>query len=193
MASRYFRVDVDFFHKRTCRTLASELGPWAPIVFLSLIARAKDGPVPGTFSYFSEAVALEKLGVEYADLGFTLDGFFKVTGRLKQTSRRRNGLVWDVCLTRYADWQKDSRRYEEAVRKSSKRRETAADTQRTQRGTRSGHNRGSSSSSISTPYPNGKSKTPRPKCHLCSYIATPDPDDLAGHLEDNHGIIQSAA
>lgn len=127
MADRYFRVDVSFFHKNTCRVLLEKLGVGGPLAYLSLCARAKDSTIPGTFIYSSDAVAWEKLGLDPIDVGFTLDEFFTVTGRIKQTSRTRVGRQIHVKLTQYERWQKDSKRYESAVRKSRSRREKTRD------------------------------------------------------------------
>lgn len=193
MADRYFRVDVSFFHKRTCQTLIEKLGPWAPLVFLSLVARCKDSGVPGTFIYPSEAVAWEKLGFEGHDPGFTLDELLDVTGKLKQTSRTRVGRLMHVKLSHYERWQKDSKTYEARVRKSRSRAQSKRDTDVTGAGQArdtSVTKSVSSSSSISTPLPpmNGKSKG-----LLCDLCPTPTrhatAEDLAGHLEDVHGIV----
>lgn len=168
MAQRYARIDVDFLHKNTARKLTDKLGPLAPLVFIALILRAKDGTEPGTFTYSSEAVAWEKLGLDGHLFPFTLDDFFRETGLVKQTSRRRIGVVWNVRLTRYADWQKDSRRYEAAVKKASTRAHSTGDTNGTQpgthQGTREGQKGGPRSRSRSIPLtPREKSTNPRAK------------------------------
>ncbi len=160
---RYARLDVQFPFKRTANKLLDELGPYGPLVFIYLILAAKDGSPPGSFSYPNDAVGWQKLGLDGREIPFTLDEFFGALGRMKQSSRRRNGRVWNAYLTRYGEWQKESRRYEEAVRKSSKRRETAADTERTPQGTRSGRKGGPSSRTRTTPTPREKGTNPRAK------------------------------
>lgn len=188
MAARYFRVDVDFFHKNTCHKLLTELGPWAPLVFLSLIARAKDGLEPGIFVYSSDALAWEKLGFDGHEIPFTLDAFFKVTGRLKQTSRTPVGRAVHVTLTRYGDWQKDAQRYEDAVKKSRKRSDSTGDT----KGTRKGRRRGPSSSSITTPLPPGKKSKNHPHdCPRCG-ARQPSRSALDSHLEIFHPEAEAA-
>lgn len=188
MAQRYARLDVDFLHKRTAKKLLHELGLGGPLVFVALILKAKDGATPGTFTYTSEASAWEKLGLEDADVGFTLDEFLKVTGRLKQTSRTPVGRLMNVKLTHYGDWQKDSRRHEEAVRKASKRLESAADTERTQRGTRSGRKVGPRSRPTTTPQtPHTKNGQTYP-CPQCGAIKKTE-QSLADHLEHVHGQL----
>lgn len=188
MAQRYARLDVEFFHKRTARALSDKLGPCAPMVFIALILKAKDGAVPGTFTYASEAAAWEKLGLEHIDVGFTLDEFLKVTGRLKQTSRTPVGRLMNVKLTRYGDWQKDARRYEEATKKSRTRDKSTGDTQGTQQGTRKGHKGGPSSRPTSTPKPpiekNGKTHI----CPRCG-ITKKTEAELTEHLENIHGVL----
>lgn len=165
MGDRYFRVDVSFFHKNTCHALMQKLGPGGPLTFLALLARAKDGHTPGTFSYASDAIGWEKLGLEPDDVGFTLDEFFHATGRLKQTSRRRHGRVWNVSITRYERWQQESERYEAAVRKSRSRGKTTRD----KAVTAPGHDRDATMDldlgSSSTPLPpilNGHQEDPKP-------------------------------
>lgn len=187
MPKRYARLDVDFFHKRTARALRDRFGVAGPALFVALILRAKDGSPPGTFTYTTDAVAWEKLGFDGVDLGFTLDDFFTMLGRLKQSSRRRVGPVTNVYLTRYADWQKDSRRYEEAVRKSSKRRETTADTKRTQHGTRSGHKVGPRSRTTSTPLPPIEKNGQTYPCTICG-ASQRTKAELEDHLEYVHEI-----
>lgn len=192
MAHRYARVDVAFPHKRTANALHDKFGPAGPLTFLYLILAAKDGSPPGSFSYPNEAIGWQKLGLDGRDMPFTLDEFFTTLGRLKQSSRRRNGRVLHAYLTRYGDWQKDARRYEEATRKASKREESTADTKRTQRGTRSGHNTGPSSRTRTTPKPPSK-RTPKPlTCPRCG-INGLTPASLPEHLEIVHGVLPEAA
>lgn len=159
MAQRYARIDVDFMHKRTANTLLEKFGPAGPLVFLALILRAKDGSPPGTFTYPTEALGWDRLGLPDLDVGFTLDEFFTATGRIKQTSRRRNGRVWNVYLTRYADWQKDAKRYEEATKKARTRAHSTGDTNGTQPGTTKGQKGRPRSRSRSTPLPPRKNGT----------------------------------
>lgn len=162
MAQRYFRVDVDFFHKTTCHKLLAELGPWGPLVFLSMIARAKDGIEPGVFAYQSEAVAWEKLGFDGHDIPFTLDEFLRLTGRMKQTAKTRVGRTMNVKISRYGDWQKDAERYEAAIRNARKRGQTPRNSTVTQGGTAPYRKGGPSSTSISTPKPpQGKTQNGR--------------------------------
>lgn len=164
MAQRYARVDVEFMHKRTARKLLDELGLGGPLVFLALILKAKDGAVPGVFTYTSEAAAWEKLGLEGVEVGFTLDEFLKVTGRLKQTSRTPVGRLMNVQLTRYADWQKDAKRYEEAVKKARTRAHSTGDTNGTPQGTPKGRKGGPRSRPRSIPLtPREEGTNPRAK------------------------------
>lgn len=192
MASRYARLDVNFMHKRTAHKLLEELGVGGPLAFICLILAAKDGAEPGTFTYKSEGDAWEKLGLDQADLGFTLDRFLTVTGRLKQTSRTPVGRLVNVKITRYGDWQKESRRYEEATKKARTRAQSTGDTNGDKRGTRKGHKGGPSSSSISIATPRGQRRKTKPSnCPVCG-ISRPDPELLAQHLENVHGIVGEA-
>lgn len=175
MAARFARIDVDFMSKNTAQTLLDELGPWGPLLFLALILKAKDGVEPGVFTYTTDAIGWDRLGILDPPEDITLDQFFTVTGRLKQTRRTCVGRVKNVTLTRYADWQKDSKRYEEAVKKRRSRARLAGDTTVTQQGTPEGREGGPISTSITNPLPpkrrrNGSRPTgpsQRPTIHAC--------------------------
>lgn len=188
MAQRYARIDVDFFHKNTARKLQTELGLAGPLVFLSLILRAKDGIEPGVFVYRSEAVGWEKLGFDPEAMPFTLDTFFTTTGRLRQTSRKRLGDIWNVKLSHYGEWQQESRKYEAAVKKSRTRHKSTGDTNGTAQGTQEGRNGGTRSRSTSTPKPpvNGK-QTHDHDCPECG-VRQPSRTALTAHLELDHGV-----
>lgn len=200
MAERYARIDVNFMHKRTADKLRNELGPLAQLAFLALILRSKDGATPGTFVYSTDAIGWEKLGLDPDRDGipFTLDEFFRLTGRLRQTSRTHVGRLTNVKLTRYEQWQKDARRYEERVKKSRTRRKSTGDTTGDTIGDTTGDMRGtkniSSSNASATPKPplNGKTfPCSHPRCTKILRTAA----ELAGHLEDVHGVTaaESAA
>lgn len=202
MAQRYARIDVDFFHKKTANKLMDALGNEGALVFLALILRAKDGVDPGTFVYSSDAVAWEKLGFDSRTFNFTLDEFFKVTGRLKQTSRTRVGHRWNVKLTHYEAWQKDSRRYEERAKKSRIRRQSTGDGTGDTIGDTTGDTRGtknvSRSRTTSTPKPpkeNQNGNTPHPQgrewhrhdCPTCG-ARQPSKSALEDHLRIFHEL-----
>lgn len=191
MADRYYHVDVSFMHKTTCAKLREELGREAPLVFLALCAQAKISNPPGTFTYENDALGWERLGFTGWQPDFTLDEFFTVTGRIKQTSRRRHGLVWNVSLTRYGRWQKDGKRQIERERKSRYRAHSARDTGGTPDGTDTGHIAGRRTRPRSIPLPpNGTTL----KCPHCRPDRKPfrNTEELAGHIEDTHGIYPPA-
>jgi hypothetical protein len=115
---RYFKVDLDFWHKSTCHRLLEELGPWGPCVFLSLVAEAKRSSIPGRVVVTSMESLQERLGLLQYDLPFTLDEFLALTGRLKQTSRTPVGRLTHVVLTHYGQWQRDWKREDDRDRKN---------------------------------------------------------------------------
>jgi hypothetical protein len=137
VSDRFYFVDLDFFHKRTCSRLKTELGPWGVVSFLALIAEAKRGRIPGTLVVTSEPDFWKQLGLYGDELGFDMDAFLRLTGRLKQTSRRRVGRLLHVVLTNHGRWQKDARRQNEREQKASKRRASSADKSRKRPGHRS--------------------------------------------------------
>lgn len=73
------------------------IGTW-----MLFLAACKREPVQGTLTYTSDDEAWTKLGARAA--GFTLDEFWRVTGHLKKTSRRRSGRISYVTCTVWEDW-----------------------------------------------------------------------------------------
>jgi hypothetical protein len=127
MADRYFHVDVSFMHKRTADVLYQEFGHAGPLVFLALCAQAKNGRPPGTFEYENEPLGWFYLGLKGREPDFTLEEFFKVTGKLKQTAKRRQTHGNHVVLTQYARWQKDARRLQGVERQRRYRAKKSGD------------------------------------------------------------------
>ena len=191
MASRYARLDVDFMSKNTAQTLLTELGPWGPLLFVALILKAKDGSPPGTFSYTTDTVGWDRLGILDPPDDVTLDQFLAVTGRLKQTRRTCVGRVKNVTLTRYGDWQMDSKRYEGAVKKARLRAHSGGDKKGIDEGTQQGLDGGPRPTSITNPPTphlrrNGntrpKRNTPAFTCPKCHHTFDRQ-DHLETHLE----------
>jgi hypothetical protein len=139
MPDRYFFVDLDFFHKRTCARLLDDLGPYGPLAWLSLVAEAKRSRIPGTVIVTSEPDFWLQLGLAGHDLGFTMNDFLTLTGRLKHTSRTPVGRLTHITLTRYEDWQKDQRRFAERIKKRRTRAQNEGDIDGTGQGTTPGH------------------------------------------------------
>lgn len=192
MARRYAHIDVDFLHKTTAHKLTDELGIAAPLVFIALILRAKDGSPPGTFEYSSEAVAWERLGFDPEAAPFALSRFLEVTGKLRQTRRRvksetRRSRVEVVTLTCWDEWQKESRRVMDAEKKRRKREQNAGDRKGTLKGTERRREGGPRTRSRTTPKPplNGKQTHPL-DCPTCG-LRQPSRHALTHHLEHDHG------
>lgn len=202
MAGRFFYVDVHFFHKNTYAVLVDELGPWGPLTWLALLAQGKNHRPAGQFTWTGEADAFRQLfghDIDPADVPFTFAEFLKVTGRLKhtrvaKTSRTRRGHVANVALTRWEQWQKESRKWSERERMSRKRGQVEANTEQTP------------SEHDATPkrtHPSSRTRTrttPKPPLngsqeHVCGRCPTPrsfpTADELQGHLEDVHGVVEA--
>lgn len=194
MADRYFHLDVAFMHKRTFDKLYDAFGHAGQLAFVALCAQAKTSPSPGTFTYENEAAGWAKLGFEGRTPEFTLDEFFTVTGRLKQTSRTARGRLTDVKITQYGRWQKDARRHTERERKARYRAQNTRDTQGDTYGTAEGTNTGqrTRSRTRTTPLPpkgqNGS--TPTPHVYPCPYdgctVTAKTANDLQAHCENMH-------
>lgn len=134
---RFYRVDVEFFHKHTCDRLLTSLGPWGALAFLSLIAAAKRSSIPGHVVIASEGEFWQQLGLYGHDLPFTMDQLLRRLGELKQTKKTRFGQLTDIKLTRFSEWQQEWRREDDAARQNARRnqqttRDNSRDTSRTQ-------------------------------------------------------------
>lgn len=119
---RFYRVDLDFWHKRTCDRLLAELGPWGPCVWLALIAEAKRAHLKGTVIVTGEPQFWQLLGLygdEHRIPPFTMNEFLTLTGRLKQTSRTPVGRLLHITLTRFGEWQKDAAKEDDRDRKNT--------------------------------------------------------------------------
>ena len=125
MADRFFHVDVQFGHKRTCERLLDRFGHAGPLVFLLVLAEAKKSNPAGTFTYESEEGAWRTLGLMSHRPDFTIDEFFTVLGQYKQTRKTRSGRITNVILTQWGRWQKDWER--ERVRKTMRRKRAVSD------------------------------------------------------------------
>jgi hypothetical protein len=99
---RWIPLSTEFPHDKTGTRLQEEFGPAGIAVWVALLTAAKRAHVQGQFSYVSEAEAWEKLGVHGAS--FSLDEFFRVTGQMKKTRKRRRGHITDVQITGWGEW-----------------------------------------------------------------------------------------
>jgi hypothetical protein len=115
----YVPLDSFVAFKRTGQTLKKKWGMEGLCTWMLFLAACKRDIVPGTLTYSSDEEAWAKLGA--LATRFTLDEFFAVTGRLRQTRKRRLGHVtsvecsnWDTWVTDYrrqqqTDWQRGNR------------------------------------------------------------------------------------
>jgi hypothetical protein len=120
MADRYFHVDTQFAHKRTCARLLDKFGHAGPLVYLLVLAESKKSHPAGTFTYESEEAGWRYLGLLEHQPDFTLEQLFALTGQLKQTRKTRRGRITDVTWTAWGRWQKEWKR--EEVRKQMRRK-----------------------------------------------------------------------
>lgn len=127
---RWFSLSALYPHGETARRIQGKFGRDGLLVWILFLAACKRSPIQeGSFSYTSEDAAWTELGlVDPEDRpAFSLDEFWKFTGRLKQTRRTRSGHVVNVTATHWKEWQDASKRSLEAERKSRKRGEKTAD------------------------------------------------------------------
>ena len=124
-------LSVYFASSKTGTKLRAAYGRDGLLVWVLYLSACKRGWTQGTFTYASEADGLDKLGLTGEELNFTLEDFFKTTGTLKQTSRRRLGDLTDVTCSHWEEWNKDVEREKDAERKSWKRADKTPDKART--------------------------------------------------------------
>jgi hypothetical protein len=168
MADRYFHVDTQFAHKRTCLRLLDKFGHAGPLVYLLVLAEAKKAYPAGTFTYENEEAGWRYLGLLGHQPDFTLEELFTLTGQLKQTRRTRHGRITDVTWTQWGRWQKDWER--ERVRNTMRRKR--GDSERNNGVTSQSHNRHTSGTEIEK-----EKETPLPPNKVEEQ--TPDPDAVA--------------
>jgi hypothetical protein len=120
--SLYVPISVMIAHGKTGRGLLARFGRDGLLVWMLYLAACKvNYPTQGRFTYTSEPDGWAKLGLEGYVPEFTLEQFFKATGQLKQTSKRRSGDVSDIVCTNWGAWNDAWRREREAEQKASKR------------------------------------------------------------------------
>lgn len=117
----WIAVSVNVAHSTTGTRLQEELGPAALAAWIGLLAACKRSPIEGRISFTSESEAWQIIGIlEPKRLGFTLEEFLDVLGRLKQTRRTGNntprtrnktertprGRVTNVQVTHWEQWQR---------------------------------------------------------------------------------------
>lgn len=126
--ARYVPVKVTFAVEGTGPKLLRRFGVAGLATWVCVLAAAKRGRVEGTFSYVSEDGGWGELGLGFPNTpGFTLDEFFRYTGQLKKTRKRRDGEVKHIEITGWEHWNDTKRREADAVRKARKRAENTAD------------------------------------------------------------------
>ena len=125
---RYVPLSVHFAHGQTGTALLQELGRDGLLVWVCLIAAAKRSSVPGQFIHLSDAETWEQFGIASDPPKVAFEDVLRVTGRMKQTARRRHGRMLYVTLTHYGDWNDAFRTDIATTQKSSKRAESKPDT-----------------------------------------------------------------
>jgi hypothetical protein len=99
--------------------LLDKWGPEGLLTWILFLAACKRELRQGVFTYSSEPEGWSKLGATASS--FSLEDFFKYTGRLKKTSRTRRGRVVNVSCTNWEAWNERFNKDREAERKSRKR------------------------------------------------------------------------
>lgn len=140
-------LSVNIATGKTGTALLKAFGAEGIAVWVCFLAACKRNRPPGRIVFASDTEAWITLGLLDVDNSvdarpkFTITDFFKVTGRLKQTRRRRVGRMLDVSCTHFGDWNKTIQTEYERERKARLREESARDTTGTSLGTSPGQNR----------------------------------------------------
>lgn len=125
--------DADFYDNGFTMALMARFGLAGPAVFLAFILACKKSYIPGRISYRNEAQALEIMGIPDAVLTdsqgqpWTLDEFWELCGRHKQTRRRRQGHAIQIISTHFTEWQQTLKRANAAERTRRSRAKTERD------------------------------------------------------------------
>lgn len=127
---RYVPLDVFVAFEEPGLTLRQKWGNDGLLAWALYLAACKREPIQGRFTYVSDAEAWGKLGMD-APGGFTLDDFFRLTGRLKNTSRTRSGRVSNVLCTKWGLWNNAWDRQREAEKKARIRAQRTGDSTET--------------------------------------------------------------
>lgn len=114
-------ISVSVAHSKTGKQLKQKFGRDGVLVWVLYLLACKSGWIQGQFSYTSESDGWGRLGLLGDEPSFTLEDFFKTTGSLKQTSRRRSGDLTDVISSNWEMWNDDVKRQQDAEKKSRKR------------------------------------------------------------------------
>lgn len=133
---RWLKLDANWPHGHTAKKLKERFGRDGQVCWVNALAAAKRNTPEGELSYTSDAHFWNQVGLLGEEPDFTVTEFFRYLGQLHLTSKRRSGDVITIVFRRWDDWQTEWRREDDRERKSSKRRETNADTLRTANGHR---------------------------------------------------------
>lgn len=109
--SRWIAWDVHFLDGAVGSAVFERFGFAGVALFVGFLSACKRNSVQGQMAYGSDADALAQMGFHGAELldahgkPFTLNDYWTLLGRLKQTSRRRRGHLTYVFSTRWERWQ----------------------------------------------------------------------------------------
>lgn len=120
-------IAVSVPYGKTGKALKARFGRDGLLVWILYLLACKTNWIQGQFSYSSEVDGWTKLGLYGMEPDFTLESFFKVTGQLKQTSRRRSGDLSDIVCTNWEAWAQEIKRERDAERNSRKPPPNTAD------------------------------------------------------------------
>jgi hypothetical protein len=107
--------DADFFTNPFTDALLRRFGATGAVVWVAFLCACKRSFTPGEIHFASDAEALWLMRLSDVPLAdhsgreWTLDEFWRFTGRMKQTRRTSRGRVTYVRSTHWERWQDDAR------------------------------------------------------------------------------------
>jgi hypothetical protein len=126
MGKQWGPLSSTWVFSRSVSAIRDKYDGWGMAMWCGYLAACKRNSLaPGTFTYAegAEMEAVTKLLGAPIDVGFTLDDFFALTGKLHQTKRRKEkgGRIVHVECSNWADWNRDYQREHDRERKQKQR------------------------------------------------------------------------
>lgn len=123
---QWLPLSATYPHGHTPRLLKERFGRDGLLVWVLFLAACKRSSIQGEFEFVSEFHGWCLLGLEPDDLpAFSLADFFRYTGELHLTRKRRSGDVVTITARTWDEWQTEPSREFAAARMSRKRAQDA--------------------------------------------------------------------
>lgn len=131
--AQWIVIDVHYFGSPLAVALWDRFGSMGPVLFIAFLCACKRSRTPGQITYMSDVEALQDMGIPARLLvdddgtPWTLDDFWTLTGRMKNTKRTSRGRVRNVRATHWERWQQNADRVEGREKKRRQRAQNQGD------------------------------------------------------------------